>query len=126
MSWLFCDTAQCYLADGNQSFEPYSMVRQCSLQHSLSDPCASEIRQIIVPKLRKPTAKLGSATAATDEDLNIKYGLFISHNTTSFYSLFIQADNMFRPVFLGHLQVTRSVCLEEVIQVSHKIKYVEL
>ena len=24
---------------------------------------------------------------------------FISHNTTSFYSLFIQADNMFRPMF---------------------------
>jgi hypothetical protein len=55
----------------------------------------------------------------------IKYGLFINHNTTSFYSLFIQAD-MFLPVFLGHLQVTRNVCLEEVIQVSHKIKYMEL
>ena len=55
----------------------------------------------------------------------IKYGLFIIHNTTSFfYSLFIQADIMFRPMFLGHLQVTKNVCLEEVIQVSHKIKYV--
>ena len=50
----------------------------------------------------------------------------MSHNTTSFYSLFIQADNMFRPMFLGHLQVTRNICLEEVIQVSHKIKYIEL
>ena len=50
--------------------------------------------------------------------------LFISHNTTSFYSLFIQADNMFQHMFLGHLQVTRNVCLEEVIQVSHEIKYV--
>jgi len=29
-------------------------------------------------------------------------------------------------MFLGHLQVTRNVYLEEVIQVSHKIKYVEL
>jgi len=28
-------------------------------------------------------------------------------------------------MFLGHLQVTRNVCLEEVIQVRHKIKYVE-
>jgi len=55
----------------------------------------------------------------------IKYGLFISHNTTSFYLLFIQAGRMFRPV-LGHLQVTRNVCLEEVVQVSHKIKYIEL
>jgi len=33
---------------------------------------------------------------------------------------------MFRPVFLGHLQVTRNVCLEEFIQVRHKIKYVDL
>ena len=56
----------------------------------------------------------------------IKYGLFISHSTTSFYSLFIQADNMFRPMFSGHLQVTRIVCLEEVIQVSHKMKYIEI
>jgi len=47
----------------------------------------------------------------------MKYGLFISHNTTSFYLLFIQADNMFRITFLGHLQVTRNVGLEEVIQV---------
>jgi hypothetical protein len=52
--------------------------------------------------------------------------LVISHNTTSFYSLFIQADNMFRPVFLDHLQVTKNVCLEVVIQVSHEIKYTEL
>jgi hypothetical protein len=56
----------------------------------------------------------------------IKYGLCVSHNTTSFYSLFIQADYMFRPIFLGHFQVARNVCLEEVIQVSHEIKYVEL
>jgi len=55
----------------------------------------------------------------------IKYGLFISHDTTSFYLLFIHADNMFRPVFLSHLQVTRNVCLEEVTQLSHKMKYVE-
>jgi hypothetical protein len=39
--------------------------------------------------------------------------------------LFIQADSVFRPIFLGHFQVTRNVDLEEVIQVSHKIKYVE-
>jgi len=51
--------------------------------------------------------------------------LFISHNTASFYSLFIQADNMFRPMFSDHLQVKRVVCLEEVIQVSYKIKHVE-
>jgi len=47
----------------------------------------------------------------------------VSHNTNRFYSLFIQVDNMFRPKFLGHLQVTINVCLEEVIQISHKIKY---
>ena len=29
-------------------------------------------------------------------------------------------------LYLGHLQVTRNVYLEEVIQVSHKIEYVEL
>jgi len=29
-------------------------------------------------------------------------------------------------VFSGHLQVTRIVCLEEVIQVSYKIKYAEI
>jgi len=29
-------------------------------------------------------------------------------------------------IYLGHLQVTRNVYLEEVIQVSHKIKYVEI
>jgi len=33
---------------------------------------------------------------------------------------------MFRSMFLDHLQVARNVCLEEVIEVSHKIKYIEL
>jgi len=33
----------------------------------------------------------------------------------SFYTLFIEADNMFRPTILGQLQVTRNVYLEEVI-----------
>jgi hypothetical protein len=58
--------------------------------------------------------------------LTLNMVLFISHNTASLYSLFIQADNMFRPMFLDHLRVTRNVCLEEVIQVSHKIKYTQL
>jgi len=56
----------------------------------------------------------------------IKYGLYISHNSTRFYTLFIQDDNMFRPICLGHIQVTRNVYLEEVIQVNLKIKYVKL
>jgi len=29
-------------------------------------------------------------------------------------------------LYLGHLQVTRNVYLEEVIQISHEIKYEEL
>jgi hypothetical protein len=31
--------------------------------------------------------------------LTLNMVLFISHNTTSFYSLFIQAHNVFRPMF---------------------------
>jgi hypothetical protein len=45
------------------------------------------------------------------------------HN--QFVSLFIQADNIFRSV-LGHSQVTKYVCSEDIIQLSHKIKYIEL
>jgi len=55
----------------------------------------------------------------------IKYGLFISHNTTSFIRYLFKLTTCFGPC-LGHLQVTSNVCLEEVIQVSPKIKYVEL
>jgi len=53
-------------------------------------------------------------------------GLGTVNQSYSIYSLFIQAGNMFRSMFSGHLQVTRNVCLEEVIEVSHKMKYTEL
>jgi len=68
-------------------------------------------------------AKVG--TSNSDRTISLRLQCVVrKRNTTNFYSLFIQAD-MFRPMFLGHLQVTRNVCLEEVIQVSHKMEYVE-
>ena len=54
-----------------------------------------------------------------------QYRIVYKSQHNQFISLFIQADNMFRPV-LGHHQVTNYVCSEEIIQLSHKIKYIEL
>ena len=57
--------------------------------------------------------------------LFIKYVLFISHNTTSFIRYLFKLTTISAYIFRPST-VHKNVCLEEVIQVSHKIKYVEL
>ena len=58
--------------------------------------------------------------------LYIKYGLFISHNTTSVLLIIYSSGQHVSVYICRPPSGNNNVCLEELIQVNHKIKYAEL
>jgi len=105
----------------------YHFIRTCSSERARTQPNTHECCNICSPVCVCVCVifLLGPSRCVIQykyQMKNIKYGLFISHNITSFYSLFIQANNMFRPMFFRPSSGHKNVCLEEVIQGSHKIK----